>query len=74
MRQNHDLRSKILDELKALMSIIPVTLEQVEKICETIEKTLYKHPELELKIKKYLAIKVQRCYLAHLLCQKGQDQ
>jgi len=54
MKHKYYLRQKALDELKALMSIIPVALEQVERICETVEQTLYQFPELELEIKEYL--------------------
>jgi len=42
------------DELKALMCIKPRTLEEAKKICETVEETLFAHPELEAEIKEYL--------------------
>jgi len=54
MKNEYELRSEVLGELKALMSVMPATPRQVEKICETIEQTLYRHPEIEQEIKRYL--------------------
>lgn len=40
--------------LKALSNIIASTPKEAEKIAETIERTLHKHPELEQPFKEYL--------------------